>query len=131
MAPPRSFGGLAPVGYLVLAFQEERDAAQAREALLPGGYDDDEVMPFSRQQVISGIDGPHRKISILAYLGTEMAHQPEQLEYARQGCTSLVVYAPTVAETARVLNVARPFGARLAHKYDRLAVEEIPRPISV
>lgn len=44
MTAMRSFGIFAPVGYLILAFQEERDAAQTREALLTGGYDDDELM---------------------------------------------------------------------------------------
>jgi hypothetical protein len=125
MTPPRSFGVFAPVGYLVLAFQEEREAAEAREALLTGGYDDEEVMQFSSQQVISATEN-ERDVSILAYLGTELAHQREQLEYARQGCTFLVVYAPTEAETARVLKVARRYGARLAHKYNRLTVEEVP-----
>ena len=87
MTPPRSFGVFAPVGYLVLAFQEEREAAQAREALLTGGYDDDDIMQFSSQQVISSTENARDNISILAYLGTELAHQREQLEYARQGCT--------------------------------------------
>jgi hypothetical protein len=126
MTPPRSFGVFAPVGYLVLAFREAREAAQVRESLLTGGYDDEEVMQFSSQQVISSTENARDNISILAYLGTELAHQREQLEYARQGCTFLVVYAPTEAETARVLRVAGRFGVRLAHKYNRLTVEEIP-----
>jgi hypothetical protein len=126
MTLPRSFGVFAPVGYLVLAFQEEHEAAQARDALLTGGYDDEEVMQFSSQQVISATESSRDNISILAYLGTELDHQREQLKYAKQGCTFLVVYAPTEAETARVLRVARRFRARLAHKYNRLTVEEIP-----
>jgi hypothetical protein len=76
MTPPRSFGVFAPVGYLVLAFQEEREAAQVRESLLTGGYD------------------------------------------AKKSCSS--------AEAARVLRVAGRFGARLAHKYNRMTVEEMP-----
>jgi hypothetical protein len=36
-----------------------------------------------------------------------------------------VVHAPSEAETDRVMNVARRFGARLAHKYNRLTVDEI------
>ena len=126
MTPPRSFGVFAPVGYLVLAFQEEPEAAQARDALLTGGYDDEEVMQFSSQQVVSAIENSRDNISILAYLGTELAHQRQQLEYAKHGSTFLVVHAPTEAETARVLRVARRYGARLAHKYNRLTVEEIP-----
>jgi hypothetical protein len=123
--PPRSFGVFAPVGYLVLAFQEEREAAHAREALLTGGYDDEEVMTFSSEQVISAFENTRDNISVLAYLGTELAHQREQFEYARQGCTFLVVYAPTEAEAARVLRVAWRYGARLAHKYNQFTVEEV------
>jgi hypothetical protein len=126
MTPPRSFGVFAPVGYLVLAFQEEREAAQAREALLTGGYDDDDIMQFSSQQVISAAENSRENLSVLAYLGTELAHQKMQLDYARQGYTFLVVYAPTEAETARVLRVARRYRAGLAHKYNRFTVEEVP-----
>ena len=126
MTPPRSFGVFAPVGYLVLAFQGPEDAANARDALLTGGYDHEEVMQFSSQQVIADVESTRDNISILAHLGTELAHQREQLAYAKQGCTFLVVYAPTEAETTRVVNVARRFRARLAHKYNRMTVEEIP-----
>jgi hypothetical protein len=126
MTLPRPFGVFAPVGYLILAFQEDSDAAHAREALLTGGYDDDEILRFSGQQVIADIEGTRDDVSILAYLGAELAYQRQQLEYAKQRCTFLVVYAPTEAETTRVLNVARRFRARLAHKYNRLTVEEIP-----
>ena len=124
-APPRSFGVFAPVGYLVLGFPGEAEAAKARAALLTGGYEDDEVMAFSSQDVIADIEKTRDDVSLLAYIGAELGHQKQHLECAKQGCAFLVVYAPTEAETARAINVARRFGARLAHKYNRLTVEEI------
>jgi hypothetical protein len=124
-APPRSFGVFAPVGYLVIGFPGEAEAAQARAALLTGGYEQDEVMMFSSQQVIADIERTREDVSILAYMGAELGHQKQHLECARQGCAFLVVYAPSEAETTRVMNVARRFGARLAHKYNRLTVEEL------
>jgi len=75
--------------------------------------------------VISDIEKTRDDVSILAYLGAELGHQRQHLEYAKQGCAFLVVYSPSEAETARVINVACRFGARLAHKYNRLTVEEI------
>jgi hypothetical protein len=36
-----------------------------------------------------------------------------------------VVYAPSEAETERVVKVARRSGALLAHKYNRFTLEEI------
>ena len=124
-SPPRSFGVFAPVGYLVLAFPGEVEAAQAREALLTGGYEEDEAMMFSSQQVISDIENTRADISILAYMGAELGHQKQHLASAKQGAFFLVVYAPTEPETARVMNVARRFGVRLAHKYNRLTVEAL------
>jgi hypothetical protein len=47
MTAKRSFRVFAPVGDLVLAFQGRQEAARAREALLTGGYDDEDVMQFS------------------------------------------------------------------------------------
>jgi hypothetical protein len=115
----------APVGYLVLGFPGEAEAAKARAALLTGGYEDDEVIAFSSQEVIADIEKTRDDVSPLAYIGAELGHQKQHLECAKQGCAFLVVYAPTEAETARAINVARRFGARLAHKYNRLTAEEI------
>jgi hypothetical protein len=123
--PPRSFGVFAPIGYLVIAFPGEAEATQAREALLTGGYEDDEALMFSSQQVISDIENTRADISILAYMGAERRHQKQHLEYAKRGSVFLVVYAPTEPETARVMNVARRFGSQLAHKYNRLTVEAL------
>jgi hypothetical protein len=125
VTPPRSFGVFAPVGYVVLGFPGQTEAAKARQALLTGGYEEDEVMAFSSQQVISDIESTRGTISPLAYLGATVEHQEQHLACAKQGCAFLVVYAPTEPETARVMSVARRFGARFAHKYNRLTVEEI------
>ena len=46
-SPPRSLGVFAPIGYLVIAFPGEAEAAKARAALLTGGYEEDEVMMFT------------------------------------------------------------------------------------
>jgi hypothetical protein len=125
MAPPRSFGVFAPIGYVVIAFPSEAEAAKARQALLTGGYEDGEIMTFSGSQVVADIEKTRDNVSILAYLGAELDAQRQHLDYARQGCGFLVIYAPSEAETARVINVARRFGARLAHKYNRFTLEEL------
>lgn len=53
-------------------------------------------------------------------------HALEQyLELAKQGAAFLVVYAPSEAETTRVMNVARRFDLRLAAKYGRITVERL------
>ncbi len=54
-------------------------------------------MTFSGQQV-DDIEKTGDHVSVLAYLGAELGHQKQHLEYARRGATSLVVYAPSEAE---------------------------------
>jgi len=47
------------------------------------------------------------------------------VQLAQQGAAFLVVYAPSDAETNRVMNVSRRFNATLARKYHRLAIEHL------
>src|SRR5689334_14966154 len=95
----RRFGVFAPVGYLIIAFRDPNDATQARDALLTGGYEADEIMWFDAEQVVADIESNRGNVSPLAYLGTELGYQKEQLRYAQRGYTFLVVYAPSEAET--------------------------------
>ena len=80
--PPRSFGVFAPIGYLVIAFPGEAEATKAREALLTGGYEEDEALMFSSQQVISDIENTRADISMLAYMGR--ARAPEAAPGVRE-----------------------------------------------
>jgi hypothetical protein len=125
MAPPRSFGVFAPIGYVVMAFPGEAEAAEAREALRTGGYDDDEILTFTGAQVVADIEKNRDDVSFLAYMGAELGAQRQHLDHAKRGCAFLVVYAPSEAETERVVKVARRSGALLAHKYNRFTLEEI------
>jgi hypothetical protein len=122
---PRSFGVFSPIGYVVLAFPTDADATRAREALLGGGYAEDEVLQFTAAEVQADIEKTRPAVSVLALMGTELEHQDLHLEAAKQGCAFLLVSAPSEAETDRVIKVARRFHPRLAHKYNRLTVEDL------
>jgi hypothetical protein len=80
---PTSFGVFAPVGYIIVAFPNDAEAAKAREALLTGGYADDEVLAFSGHQVVADIDRRRNNTSILAFLGDDPWIQKQQLESFR------------------------------------------------
>jgi hypothetical protein len=69
-----------PVGYLIIAFPGDSEATSAREALLTGADEDDEVVTFDREQVMSDIENSRDTISPFAYLGAELGHQRQQLE---------------------------------------------------
>jgi hypothetical protein len=122
---PPNFGVFAPIGYVVIALPGEREARETLAALLTGGYDEDEVMVFTSEQVIKDIQRRRQDMSILAFFGDDPWIQDQHFQSAKQGAAFLVVYAPSEQETTRVMNVARRFGVRLAHKYNRRSVEEL------
>jgi len=125
--PPRLFGVFTPIGHVVLAFTNDADAAQAREALLTGGYEADEVLQFRSDEVIADAEQTRDNLGLLARMGLNMewSEVERDVQLAQQGAAFLVVYAPSDAETNRVMNVARRFNTTLARKYHRLAIEHL------
>ena len=120
---PMSFGVFYPTGHVVLAFPDDADSKKVREALLTGGYAEDEILQYTGPELVSELEKTLENASILAQ--TELEHVEKHLELAKQSCGFLVVYAPSDVETARVMNVAGRFRAQLAHKYNRLTLEDL------
>ena len=123
--PPRLFGVFYPTGHAVIAFASDADAAQAREALLTGGYEEDEVLRFRSDEVIADAEQTRANIGLFTKMGVEWEAVERYLELAQQGATFLVVYAPSDAEMARVMNVARRFELRFAAHYHRYGIERL------
>jgi hypothetical protein len=122
---PLSFGAFYPTGHIVIFFANKGDAERARDALLTGGHEEDEVVILSSDYVVSCIEEMQPHVSLLAQFGSETRHMKEHLELAKQGCDKMIVYAPTEHEAKRVMNVARRFDIRLAEKYHVLAIEHL------
>ena len=122
---PRWFGVFNPIGHVIIAFATDADAAQAREALLGGGYEEDEAQLFRSDEVIADAEQTRDNSSLLGRLGVEWEAIQKYYELAQQGATFLVVYSPSDAETTRVMNVARRFDVLLAAKYHRAAIEQL------
>ena len=97
----------------------------AREALLTGGYEENEIVIMSSDHVVSCVEDLLPNVGLLAQMGSETRHMREHLELAKQGCDKMIVYAPTEHESRRVMNVARRFDVRLAEKYHRLTIEHL------
>jgi hypothetical protein len=121
---PRSFGAFYPTGHLVIFFANKGDAERAREALLKGGYEENEIVVLSSDEAALCTEDMLPHVSLLAF-GSETRHMREHLELAKQGCDKMIVYAPTEHESKRVMNVARRFDLRLAEMYHRMTIEHL------
>jgi hypothetical protein len=76
------------VGYVVLGFGRDADAARARESLLAAGYDQDGIAQATGAKVQAVMEKMQPAVSILATMGTELEHQQFHLDAAKQGTAS-------------------------------------------
>ena len=90
-----------PRGYVSVGFESQADAEKVRRLLLDGGYDEKDVHVMDRATVPGRRPGPGA------------------------GHAFLLAYAPSEADTERLMKVARRVGFTQAHKYDRFTITEL------
>jgi len=121
----QSFGALNPVGHVVLAFDSDRVASDARSALLEGGAADDDIFVFSSAELEPRLAEMLRNTSGTAGFGYEVTLMRRYLALMQENAGWLIVHAPEDAEADRVSEVARRFQAKSAVRYRTLASEEL------
>lgn len=118
------FGMFYPRGHLVVAVPRREDAERVRRDLLAGGYDEEDCVLFSAEQVA---DNARRNLednrSPLSRLGRSDEAVGAHLRAAEKGCTFLVIYAPGELETERAMNVVRRVPFEFVHRYQRFAIQ--------
>jgi hypothetical protein len=122
---PTSFGLFYPVGYLVVGFQSREDALRVQQDLMTGGYEADDCAFFSCKEVTEAAQKNLDHGSFLPRLGAADKMIEKHLEAAKEGSSFLVIYAPDKVSADRAMNVIRRVPFEFAHRYHRLAVEEL------
>jgi hypothetical protein len=121
----QSFGALNPVGHVVIAFDSDAVAADARAALLEGGAVDDDIYVFTSAELEPRLSAMLRNASGTAGFGYEVTLMRRYLALMQENAGWLVVHAPSDAEAERVGEVARRFHAKSAVRYHTMASEEL------
>lgn len=120
------FGIFYPVGYIVAGFPTASQAQKVQADLVTGGYSDDDVKLRTSQQVI---DDSQKNLDehtgFFARLGTSDEAVQTHLDAAKHGATLLLIYAPNDIEADRAMNVVRRQPFVFAHRYHRLAIEDL------
>lgn len=122
---PTTFGVFSPTGHVVMGFASDAAMAEAREALLSAGFSEDAITAFRSGEVVSDIEKMRSNASLFAMLGNEELLMKQHAELARQGGRFLVVQAPGEPEVDQAVDLARSYGLKLAHKYNRLTLQEL------
>jgi len=121
----QSFGALNPVGHVVMAFDSDQVAADARSALLDGGTPDEDILVFASAELEPRLSEMLRNASGTASIGYEVTLMRRYLALMQENAGWLIVYAPEDAQAERVAEVARRFHAKSAVRYRTLASEEL------
>jgi hypothetical protein len=122
---PTEFGIFYPTGWMVVAFKDKSDADRVQRDLRAGGYEAEDCMLLSADDVIPAAKGQLENADWLARLGKADEMVETHLRAARGGSTFVVVSAPTDAEAERVMNVVRRVPFQFAHRYRRFAIETL------
>lgn len=122
---PRSLGTFKPVGHVMIALPAGDAASAAADALRAVGFDADDILHFDSAEGEAKMQQMIDHSSDFAGFGYEITLMRRYQALSRQGHRWLLVYAPDDSETARVTDVARRFGAPMAVKYHRLAIEDL------
>ncbi|MBN9133792.1 MAG: hypothetical protein J0H48_10570 [Nitrosospira multiformis] len=123
---PTSFGLFYPVGYLVVGFKSREDALRVQQDLKTGGYEPDDCVFFSCKEVTeAATDNLEKNEGFLPRLGWADEAIKVHLETAKEGGSFLVIYAPDKLSSDRAMNVIRNVPFAFAHRYHRLAIEEL------
>jgi hypothetical protein len=115
----------SPIGYVVMAFGNETEAEDARNALFRSGYREDEVTHYNRDEVMAEFEESEQRATSPVQMGQEVAKVEEYLELARQGAGFLVVHAPDDEVARRAVRIVKKFGLKFAEKYNQLTLEEL------
>jgi hypothetical protein len=122
---PTSFGVFSPTGHVVMAFADNDSAELAREALLAGGFGENDVTRYTKNDVIEECEKSNEQAANPVQIGQDVAKIAEYLALAEEGCGFLVVHADDDDRTKRAVAIVLPYKLKFAEKYSRLTLEEL------
>lgn len=123
--PPTAFGVFKPVGHTLIAFytDEELQAAQAKLSSL--GFAPSSMVRYTAAEMQAQVDAELLTKSPLANFGYELDLVRLHGSLARQGCSFLVVDAPTEALAGQVAELVHAIRPATAQHYGRFMIEDL------
>lgn len=122
---PTSLGVFSPTGHIVMAFTTDGDAKKAQRALFDGGFREEDVTHYNKDEVMSEFEESEEQAISPLQIGQDVAKIEEFLALAKEGCGFLVVHAPKGKQSKLAITIAHPFGLKFAEKYNWLTIEEL------
>lgn len=119
-------GMFYPVGHIIAAFPGEADARSVQKELLAGGLSEADCRLYSsdRMEHVANKELTENT-GWLSTLGKSDEAVQRALDAARKGGWFLLIHAPNDDDAATVMNAVRRGKFTFAHRYHRLAIEDV------
>jgi hypothetical protein len=127
--PPESFGVFKPVGHILAAFATVSDMEAAALALGDQGFEPLDLVRYSPAEMKAQVDAELLHASPMAAIGQDINLIKVHRKMAEQGCSFLVVHAPSDEQSEQAAVVLRAMKAVTAQSYGRFIVEELIDPL--
>lgn len=122
---PASLGVFSPTGHIVMAFATDDEAKKAQQALLDGGFSQDDVTHYNSHEVMSEFKQSEEQSTSPVQLGQDVAKTEEFLALAKEGCGFLIVHAPKRDRSKSAIAIVHSYGLKFAEKFNWLTIEEV------
>lgn len=123
--PPTSFGVFKPVGHTIIAFYTADEMRSAQEKLSGLGFEPPSMVIYTASEMQAQVDAELLAPSPMANFGYELELVRMHGDLAQQGCSFLVVDAPTEALAGQVAELVRAIQPATAQHYGRFMIEDL------
>jgi len=121
--PTNFFGAFYPVGYGVLAFQDEGDAEKIKALLLADGFEETDITIVLARDLLKAEGGGVGEVDDVAKaVGGETRDMKKHEELARAGATFVMVFVPEDADADKLSHVLKAFQPLTADRYNLLTI---------
>jgi len=121
--PTNFFGAFYPVGYGVLAFQDEGDAKKIKALLLADGFEEADITIVLARDLLKAEGGGVGEVDDVAKaVGGETRDMKKHEELARAGATFVMVFVPEDADADKLSHVLKAFQPLTADRYNLLTI---------
>lgn len=123
--PPTAFGVFKPVGHTVVALQTDALLQNAQTKLGEMGFAPSSMVRYSASEMESLVDAGLTEASPLAAFGYELDLLQQYKVLAAQGCSFLVVEAPTNELSSQVADWVQSVQPALAQHYGQFMIQNL------
>jgi hypothetical protein len=123
--PPTTFGVFKPVGHTLMAFATEAELQSAVVALKSMGFADASMVHYAPAEMAAQVEAQLLESSPLATFGYELDLIRAHGALAKQGCSFLLVDAPTDALATQVAALVKTIQPATAQHYGLVMIENL------